>query len=266
MKIKTALELAKAAEIVARNYKTLYVLGCFGAPMNGTNKKRYKNNNDFNKSRSHMIDNATADTFGFDCVCLIKALLWDWNGDSSKQYGGSKYASNGVPDIGADTMLDVCSEISTDFSHIAIGEAVGMDGHIGIYIGNGLAVECTPKWENKVQITAVGNIGKKKGYNTRTWERHGKLPYVSYETKESEEKELTEKEVKALIDKAIEANKEKVYHYWSELPEYAVKPIKALYEKGIFSPSPKDLSLNKTKMQCLVNLARAMQIMGQLKY
>ncbi|MBE6708864.1 MAG: LysM peptidoglycan-binding domain-containing protein [Ruminococcaceae bacterium] len=55
-----------------------------------------------------------------------------------------------------------------------------MSGHIGIYIGNGLAVECTPKWDNDVQITAVGGIGTVAGYNTRNWTAHGKLRYVSY--------------------------------------------------------------------------------------
>ena len=43
-----------------------------------------------------------------------------------------------------------------------------------------LAIECTPKWQNKVQITAVGNLGKKPGYNTRTWQKRGKMPYVEY--------------------------------------------------------------------------------------
>ena len=33
-----------------------------------------------------------------------------------------------------------------------LGEMVWMDGHVGIYIGDGLAVECTPSWANKVQI------------------------------------------------------------------------------------------------------------------
>ena len=54
-------------------------------------------------------------------------------------------------------------------------------GHIGVYIGNGLAVECSPRWANNVQITAVGNIGKKNGYNTRMWKKHGHLPYVTYD-------------------------------------------------------------------------------------
>ena len=61
-----------------------------------------------------------------------------------------------------------------------VGEALWVKGHIGIYIGNGLAVECTPSWENKVQVTAVKNIGAKSGYNARTWTKHGKLPYVTY--------------------------------------------------------------------------------------
>lgn len=53
-----------------------------------------------------------------------------------------------------------------------------MSGHIGVYIGGGLAVECSPKWENCVQITACNRIIS--GYNTRTWTKHGKIPYVSY--------------------------------------------------------------------------------------
>lgn len=116
-----------------------------------------------------------------DCVCLIKGILWGWSGNASKTYGGANYASNGVPDIGADTMITRCLDVSaTGWANMAVGEAGVVSGHIGIYIGDGLAVECSPKWENKVQITAVGNIGSKAGYNTRTWTKHGKLPYVDY--------------------------------------------------------------------------------------
>lgn len=175
--------IAKLKEI-ATKHKTLYVMGCFGAPMTAANKKRYTNNHTYNKqaARTKMINAASADTFGFDCVCLIKGVLWGWNGDTSKVYGGAGYAINGVPDIGADTMITKCSGVSTDFSNIVPGEAVWMPGHIGVYIGDGLAVECTPKWDNKVQITAVANIGTKAGYNPRKWTKHGKLPYIEYVT------------------------------------------------------------------------------------
>jgi hypothetical protein len=123
--------------------------------------------------------NATPDTFGFDCVCLIKGVLWGWTGDLNARYGGAKYQSNGVPDIDETTMFNKCSDISTDFSHLEMGEAVWMKGHIGIYIGNGLAVECSPKWGDCVQITACNC--SRKGYNRRDWTKHGKLPYVKYE-------------------------------------------------------------------------------------
>ena len=183
MNIKTGQDLATACIDVASNYKTLYVMGCFGAPMNESNKKVYINHHSYNRraDRQPMINAATADTFGFDCVCLIKGLLWGWSGDTSKVYGGATYASNGVPDIDADAMIRVCSDVSTDFSNIQVGEVVWLTGHIGVYIGNGLAVECSPAWKNNVQITAVKNIGTKSGYNARTWTKHGKLPYVTYE-------------------------------------------------------------------------------------
>ncbi len=176
----TNIELANKLKDIAKNYKTLYVLGCFGAPLNAANKKRYTSNYDYNKqaSRKAMINAASDDTFGFDCVCLIKGVLWGWNGNKNATYGGAGYACNGVPDIGADQMIKVCKNVTTDFSKIEIGEAVWLEGHIGVYVGDGLAVECTPRWANKVQITACNrNVS---GYNRRDWTKHGKLPYVTY--------------------------------------------------------------------------------------
>lgn len=185
--IKTAKELAQAAENVAKNYKTLYVMGCFGAPMNAKNKVRYCDNHRYNRQaeRQAMIKAATDSTFGFDCVCLIKGLLWGWNGNKGAVYGGAGYNINNVPDIDCDAMFRACKEQSTDFSNIEVGEAVWMDGHIGIYIGNGLAVECSPKWKNGVQITACNR--DVSGYNRRNWTKHGKLPYVTYEGKAAAE-------------------------------------------------------------------------------
>ena len=180
--INTGKELAAACIDLAANYKTLYVNGCFGAPMTAKNKERYTRNTSYNQKteRTVKIMSASTDTFGFDCVCMIKGLLWGWNGDQTKIYGGANYATQNVPDIGEDAMIRLCSGVSTDFTSIAVGEVVWMPGHIGVYIGDGLAVECTPAWEDGVQTTAVHNIGKKAGYNGRNWTKHGKLPYLSY--------------------------------------------------------------------------------------
>ena len=111
---------------------------------------------------------------------LAKGLLWGFNANVNATYGGAKYKSNGVPDTNADGLKNRCTDRSTDFSNIQKGELLWMSGHVGIYIGDGLGVECTPSWKDGVQITAVANIGKKSGFYSRKWTSHGKLPYVEY--------------------------------------------------------------------------------------
>jgi len=181
-----AAELVEKAVDIAKNYKTLYVLGCFGAPLTGSNVSRYCTNHSYNKqaARTAMIKaaaNQSPPVYGFDCVNLIKGILWGWCGKATATYGGASYASNGVPDVSADTAITKCTSVSTTgWSSMAAGEAVWCSGHIGIYIGDGLAVECSPRWKNCVQITAVANIGSKSGYNARTWTKHGRMPWVDY--------------------------------------------------------------------------------------
>ena len=188
--IKTNIELASWARTVAEFFVTLYVRGCFGAPMNKSNKKRYTNNHSFNKqeARKQKILEALENTFGFDCVCFIKGLLWGWIGDEDHEYGGATYQSNGVPDIGADSLIEVCKDVSTDFSEVLVGEAVWIPGHCGIYIGDGLVSECTHRWADGVQITRVHNILSDDGTPGRRWDKHGKLPWITYEEEKPEVK------------------------------------------------------------------------------
>ncbi len=180
-KITTARELAEKCKMAATQYRTIYVLGCIGAPMTRASKDRWRKAYAYNRraDRVKVIEAADENTFGFDCVCLIKSLLWGWSGDRSKVYGGAVYVSNGVPDIDAGAMSARCKDASSDFDNIQIGEAVWMPGHIGVYVGDGLAVECTPKWAGGVQLTACNC--DRAGYPRRNWAKHGKLPYVTYE-------------------------------------------------------------------------------------
>lgn len=176
------IEFANKAKDIALNYKTLYVLGCFGAPLNPINKKRYTNNYEYNKRnvRKNKILDVSNDTFGFDCVCLIKGILWGWNGNLNHVYGGAKYASNGVLDISSDQLVEYCTCVSTDFDDIQVGEIVHMPGHTGICVGDGLVVECIPIWKDGVQITSLLNINSKAGYEGRIWFEHGKLKWIEY--------------------------------------------------------------------------------------
>lgn len=199
--VMTAEQFVALAKKIATDYKTLYVHGCFGAPMTAVNKARYCKNTSYNAqpSRQAKIKAASAKTFGFDCVCLIKGMLWGWNGNYNAEYGGAVYKSNGVPDVGSNQIMDYCTGVSKNFNGIKVGELVHMTGHVGIYIGGGLAVECTPIWKDGVQITAVGNLGKVDGYNTRTWTDHGCLKFIDY-TKTPTPSKLT---LDQLVDNTI---------------------------------------------------------------
>jgi hypothetical protein len=182
MSVKTNIELVNKAKEIATKYDTIYVMGSFGSPMTMANKKRYSENG-LNNLRKSKIAKATADTFAFDCSNLVKGILWGWNGDKSDTYGGAKYATNGVPDINADSMIKACKEVSTNFKDIEVGEALWCSGHIGIYIGDGKVVESTPDWKNKVQVTKLSQ---------RKWTKHGKLKYIDYSKQMPAKKSVTQ--------------------------------------------------------------------------
>lgn len=170
-----SLEFVDKLIDIATHYKTLYVMGCFGAPMTPQNKNRYITNYSYNakSDRANMIKNADNDCFGFDCVCLIKGVVWGWCGDVTKTYGGAVYQSNGLKDISIAKMLNDCSDVSQDFTKIEMGEIVFLNTeHVGVYIGNGQVVECTPAWKNGVQITQL---------KARNWTCHGKANFIDYE-------------------------------------------------------------------------------------
>lgn len=183
MAIYKAAEFVKKVKDIAENFNTVYCWGSFGFPITENNIERLAKgypkiytSAEKNKLKKLIGKNY----FAFDCVGLIKGMLWGFTGDNTKSNGGTVYCSKGVNDIDCNAMFNMCSGKSADFSDIRAGEFLWMQGHIGVYIGSGLAVEATASWENKVQITAVGNIGTVKGYKTRTWTKHGKSPFIDY--------------------------------------------------------------------------------------
>lgn len=190
-RITTGEQLAARCEELATNYKTVYMWGTFGQPVTESiiaqKAEQYKKTNHYTDAKLAALRLLIGKGyFAFDCVGTIKGLLWDWSADKAKINGGATYRSNGVEDLGADYMIAKCREISTDFNEIAVGEAVWCPGHIGVYIGNGLSVECTTGWNaNKVIITACNC--NKAGYNRRNWTKHGKLPFISYPSKTAAE-------------------------------------------------------------------------------
>lgn len=167
------------------NLNTTYATGAFGASIGNfpSQLERYcKNSPDLAKTIRERAANPPC--FAFDCVGMVKGILWGFTGKADSVYGGAAYESNGVPDFGTG-IIDKCSDVSKDFSKIVPGELLWMSGHVGIYIGNGYAIECTSAWDAKVQKTSVTNIKKAgTGEHGRKWTKHGKLPYVEYKSQE----------------------------------------------------------------------------------
>lgn len=153
---------------------TVYMWGTFGAPVTDSlidgKAKQYPAWYSARKI-AQLKSLVGKNYFAFDCIGLIKAVLWEWDGSNKTSYGGAQYASNGMPDISANGYIKLCKSVSTNFSAIEAGEAVWMPGHIGVYIGNGDVIEATPSWENGVQVVKL---------SARKWEKHGKMPQIEY--------------------------------------------------------------------------------------
>lgn len=183
MTIMTNQQFANKAKEIATKYRTSYMLGAFGFRATEVNIQRLLNQYPENYN---WVTKARQADWLFDCSHLIAAILWGWNGDSSQTYGGAKYCSYGLNDVNDEGLKAMCSGVNNNFSNIKVGELLFAPGHVGCYIGNGMAVEATPSWSCSVQITDVSNIGSIAGLNIRMWQSHGKLDkFISYTSSNS---------------------------------------------------------------------------------
>ena len=102
-----------------------------------------------------------------DCVGLIKGYGWLDPDDHEVHYG-----TNGMPDIGADTMYYNASEKGSISTIPEIpGLAVWKSGHIGIYIGNGQVIHASGTMIGVIQ-SPLGETG---------WTHWLKIPYINYD-------------------------------------------------------------------------------------
>lgn len=166
----TGKEYAEVLSNIAKKYQTYYAWGAFGAPANDSNKSRYK------------VPGAPSGSFLFDCSGFAyKAIPWGWCGDYSRTYGGATYKKAGFEALETNNILNICSDVSDNFQNIQPGEVLYMSGHVGLYIGDGRAVECTSNWTNGCLFSEVSNCGIDTALPyKRTWLKHGKLPFVDY--------------------------------------------------------------------------------------
>ncbi len=172
----TEKQLVEKALFVA-SLKTCYLQGGFGCRIG---KDYYNPNWAWNKDNASIIkknSNTNPITYGFDCCCLFKGILWQFEGNPNLEYGGSKFKSNGCPDVTvAELKKTYCPILSVDFDNIDAGELVFLgDSHMGIYVGNGEVIESTPAWKCGVQKTLLPsrNSTNYDKLPVRKWDCHG---------------------------------------------------------------------------------------------
>lgn len=134
---------------------------------------------------------------GLDCVGLIKWFLWTNNNITKEP------VYNALHDKSANGYYNIASK-KGDIKKIpeVKGLAVQMDGHIGIYIGNGYVIECTPSTTYAKQSHKMGGVCKTK-LSDRKWTHYLYIPFIDYvaEPKAEEKKPTTEKETTSTTPK-----------------------------------------------------------------
>lgn len=168
--------------------KTTYAMGGLMYCASDKNKERVLKHSYNTKTtvRKARIQNTPAKYILADCVGFVKGLI---NGALTTDKDFGKYMSGAtynkvIPDVSIRLLLTKhCIEVSDDWSkEPEVGEFVVLSdsySHCGLYAGDGMVIECTPKWENiwgkGVAIT-----------NKRKWKYHGKIKYIEYLKSEPE--------------------------------------------------------------------------------
>lgn len=116
-----------------------------------------------------------------DCVGMIKGYMWTGGGEGVIEAIGadktftSKYGGNGCPDYGANSMFSYAKKKGCAWGTISTlpevpGVALCASGHIGVYVGNGYAIE-----ERGFNYGCV-----KTKVSERKWTHWCQLPFIDY--------------------------------------------------------------------------------------
>ena len=173
--IKAQEFIDKATELVGK--KTVYLWGGWGQKLTNAliDSKARQYPSVYYASKVKRLKSLISQGYvGIDCSGLLKMIHWG--------YPNHKYNNGGMPDTNANSYINMCKDVSTNFDSIVPGEAVWMSGHIGLYAGvyDGVkwVIESTPSWKDGVQWTKL---------SARKWLKHGKMPNVDYSSTQKEE-------------------------------------------------------------------------------
>ena len=152
----------------ALKMSTLYMYGALMRPITTAyvddRAKAYPSH--YSAARIKFLKSKVGSAYGCDCVGLIKSYYW--GGVGSPKYRPSN-------DVSANGMYQT-AKTKGPISTIPElpGVCVQMDGHIGVYIGNGKVIECTSN-------TKFGDGVCETNLKDRKWEHWLYCPFIQYE-------------------------------------------------------------------------------------
>ena len=120
----------------------------------------------YSASRVKFLKSKVGSGYGCDCVGLIKSYYWGG-------LGSPKYRQN--TDVSANGMYQAAkTKGNINTLPERPGVCVHMDGHIGVYTGDGKVIECTSN-------TRFGDGVCETKLKDRKWEHWLYCPYIGYD-------------------------------------------------------------------------------------
>ena len=180
--IRSSVVVEQLAKVLKK--KTRYVWGAHGQKLTESfvknqikiHEKWYNENNRGTDLLMELKRGELNDAFGFDCSGLVLAVsAYGWKEDGtfiSENNIKFDTTANKIKDM-FESPINIAESTKEWYNkNLVPGMALWMDGHIGIFVGDGKIVEATTKG-NKVMCVGPD-------YRKNNWKIAGKLPWVAY--------------------------------------------------------------------------------------
>lgn len=143
--------------------RNIYVHGGFGVNLSDEKQLvRHIKLNEYNRQNESAIRKAAEQhppVYGFDCIGLIKGILWGWCNHATGTYGGAVYTSNSLTDCNVDRFVTCYVEYEENLEYAipTVGDVVWSKerDHIAVYLGHGLVVEATRYGNSVIRIARI---------------------------------------------------------------------------------------------------------------
>ena len=163
---------------------SIYLYGSYGNTLSDAFINQKAKQYTYNISRQSIYKNclkSSGTEYAFDCVGLIKAYLWGGHGNVKYNSKQDKSANGMLNAAKVKGKINTMPEIE--------GILVHMNGHIGVYVGNGYVIECTPNKTFAKQDHKGGGVCRTK-LTDRKWTSWCECPYITYEKNKKTNEEI----------------------------------------------------------------------------